>query len=199
MQFFTELPGKGVASKSSSLADIIYNSNILTSALLIDINSPLATVNMQMGRCYKNQGTQAMPEGVNVAYRKPVMRYDQNNILVELYETAPVYGRIWINKYSLEANNWSGWKNLTPSSDLSGIVFHQEGNIKFNPAGDKSYGYINIPSGCILVSAYMQEVTSNVGLRLGGFNRSSETGYTAWVDWDINDSIYLHWIYAKVS
>ena len=188
---------KNITTINSSLADIVYNSNILTSALHIDINNPLATVNMQMGRCYKNRGTQAMPDGVNVAYRKPVMRYDQNNILVELYETSPVYGRIWINKYSLEANSWSGWKNLTPSSDLSGIVFHQEGNIKFNPSGDKSYGYINIPSGYILVSAYMQEVTSNVGLRLGGFNRSSDTGYTAWVDFNINDYIYLHWIYAK--
>lgn len=91
----------------------MYNSNILTNALNIDVNNPLATVNMQMGRCYTNLGTQGMPDGVNVACRKPVMRFDQNNILVELYETSPIYGRIWINKYSKNAGKWLGWKSIT--------------------------------------------------------------------------------------
>ena len=91
-------------------------------------------------------------------------------------------------------------KNIaTINSALAGKIVSQAGNVKFSPAGGKSYGYINVPSGCILLAAYMQEVSGNVSLRLGGFNQSSSTGYTAWVDWDINDSIYLHWIYAKVS
>lgn len=85
------------------------------------------------------------------------------------------------------------------NSSLAGKIVDKAGNVKFSPAGGKSYGYINVPSGCILLAAYMQEVSGNVSLRLGGFNQSSSTGYTVWVDWDINDSIYLHWIYAKVS
>lgn len=84
------------------------------------------------------------------------------------------------------------------SSSLAGKIVTQAGNVKFSPAGGKSYGYINVPSGCVLLAAYMQEVSGNVGLRLGGFNQSSDTGYTAWVDWDINDYIFLHWIYAKL-
>ncbi|WP_143276524.1 hypothetical protein [Blautia sp. An81] len=84
------------------------------------------------------------------------------------------------------------------NSSLAGKIVTQAGNVKFSPAGGKSYGYINVPSGCVLLAAYMQEVSGNVGLRLGGFNQSSDTGYTAWVDWDINDYIFLHWIYAKL-
>lgn len=90
-------------------------------------------------------------------------------------------------------------KNITTiNSSLTGKIVTQAGNVKFSPAGGKSYGYINVPSGCVLLAAYMQEVSGNVGLRLGGFNQSSDTGYTAWVDWDINDHIFLHWIYAKL-
>lgn len=90
-------------------------------------------------------------------------------------------------------------KNITTiNSSLAGKIVTQAGNVKFSPAGGKSYGYINVPSGCVLLAAYMQEVSGNVGLRLGGFNQSSDTGYTAWVDWDINDYIFLHWIYAKL-
>lgn len=85
------------------------------------------------------------------------------------------------------------------NSALNGKIVAKAGNIKFSPAGGKSYGYINVPSGYVLLTAYMQEVSGNVSLRLGGFNQSSDTGYTVWVDWDINGSIYLHWIYAKVS
>lgn len=85
------------------------------------------------------------------------------------------------------------------NSALNGKIVAKAGNIKFSPAGGKSYGYINVPSGYVLLTAYMQEVSGNVSLRLGGFNQNSGTGYTVWVDWDINDSIYLHWIYAKVS
>ena len=84
-------------------------------------------------------------------------------------------------------------------SDLSGKIVAQAGNIKFSPSGEKSYGYINVPSGCVLLAAYMQEVPGNVSLRLGGFNQSSGTGYTAWVDFNINDNIFLHWIYVKVN
>ena len=90
-------------------------------------------------------------------------------------------------------------KNITTiNSSLTGKIVTQAGNVKFSPAGGKSYGYINVPSGCVLLAAYMQEASGNVGLRLGGFNQSSDTGYTAWVDWDINDYIFLHWIYAKL-
>ena len=90
-------------------------------------------------------------------------------------------------------------KNITTiNSSLTGKIVTQAGNVKFSPAGGKSYGYINVPSGCVLLAAYMQEVSGNVGLRLGGFNQSSDTGYTAWVDWDINDYIFLRWIYAKL-
>ena len=84
------------------------------------------------------------------------------------------------------------------NSALAAKIVHGYGNVKFNSAGDKSYGYINVPSGCVLLAAYMQEVSGNVGLRLGGFNQSSATGYTAWVDFNINDYIYMHWIYVKI-
>ena len=81
--------------------------------MLIDANNPLNEINTKTWRCFIGAGTKGLPSDVKVAIRKPVMRYDQNNILIELYETAPVYGRIWFNMYSLELSKWMGWKSIT--------------------------------------------------------------------------------------
>lgn len=100
-------------SQNSSLEDTIYHSDVLSNVLLIDANNPLNEINTKTWRCFIDAGTKGLPADVRVAIRKPVMRYDQNNILIELYETAPVYGRIWFNMYSLELSKWMGWKNIT--------------------------------------------------------------------------------------
>lgn len=86
------------------------------------------------------------------------------------------------------------------NSALSGKIVSKAGNIKFSDGGDgKSYGYITIPSDCEMLAIYMQEVSSNVGLILKGFNKNSGAGgYTVWTDFTINDYAYLHWIYAKI-
>ena len=92
----------------------MYESDILDNALLINVNDPLGSYNTKTWRCYTSAGTTGMPSGVTVAIRKPVMRYDSNNILLELYESSPTYGRIWINRYSLKDGKWYGWKCITP-------------------------------------------------------------------------------------
>ena len=98
---------------NSALDDMIYN-DVIDNALLIDIDDPLGDYNTKMWRCYTSLGTINMPEVVKVAFRKPVMRFDANNILIELYEIAPVYGRIWFNKYAKDQGKWIGWKSITP-------------------------------------------------------------------------------------
>lgn len=99
---------------NSALEDIVYESDILDNALRINVNDPLGSYNTKTWRCYTSAGTTGMPSGVTVAIRKPVMRYDSNNILLELYESSPTYGRIWINRYSLDDNKWYGWKCISP-------------------------------------------------------------------------------------
>ena len=102
-----------LSPENSALDDMIYN-DVIDNALRIDDDDPLGDYNTKMWRCYISQGTTGMPEGVQVAIRKPVMQFDSNNVLIELYETAPVYGRIWINKYAKNQNKWLGWKSITP-------------------------------------------------------------------------------------
>lgn len=102
-----------ITQLNSALDDMIYN-DVIDNAILIDIDDPLGDYNTKMWRCYTSLGTINMPEVVKVAFRKPVMRFDANNILIELYEIAPVYGRIWFNKYAKDQNKWIGWKSITP-------------------------------------------------------------------------------------
>lgn len=97
-------------------------------------------------------------------------------------------------------------KNITTiNSALAGKIVNKAGNIKFTDGGaGKSYGYIEIPKGSAMLAVYMQEVSGNVGLMLKGFNQNAGDasrnvqGYTVWVDFTINDYVYLHWIYAKI-
>ena len=86
-------------------------------------------------------------------------------------------------------------------SALNGKIVFKAGNVKFTDGGGgKSYGYIEIPADCEMLAVYMQEVSGNVGLMLKGFNKNAGSGgYTIWADFTINDNVYLHWIYAKVS
>lgn len=98
---------------NSALEDMIYHSDVLNNVFLIDINNPLADINTKTWRCYISEGTVGMPADVRVAIRKPIMRYDQNSILLELLEINPVYGRIWFNMYSSESSKWKGWKSIT--------------------------------------------------------------------------------------
>ena len=102
-----------VDALNSALEDTIYN-DVINNALRINVDDPLGDYNTKMWRCFVDMGTTGMPEGVRVAIRKPVMRYDVNNVLVELYETAPEYGRIWINKYAKNQGAWLGWKCISP-------------------------------------------------------------------------------------
>lgn len=82
------------------------------------------------------------------------------------------------------------------TNQIRGKIVHKAENIRFYSAGDKSYGYINIPENCVLLSVYLQQVSGNVSLISTGFNQSSTTGYTAWVNFSINDSVFIHWVYA---
>ena len=86
------------------------------------------------------------------------------------------------------------------NSALSGKIVSNSGNIKFSGGeGGKSYGYINIPSDCKMLAVYMQEVSGNVGLMVKGFNQNAGAGgYTVWLDFTINDNVFMHWIYVKV-
>ena len=88
-------------------------------------------------------------------------------------------------------------------SALAEKIVSDSGNIKFSGGeGGKSYGYINIPSNCKMLAVYMQEVSGNAGLMVKGFNQNAGTGgytgYTVWLDFTINDNVFMHWIYLKV-
>ncbi len=98
---------------NSTLDDMIYN-DIIDNVLRINVDNPFGEYNTKMWRCYTAQGTTDMPRGVEAAIRRPIVRFDVNNILIELYETLPEYGRIWINKYAKDQNKWLGWKSITP-------------------------------------------------------------------------------------
>lgn len=86
------------------------------------------------------------------------------------------------------------------NSTLSGKIVSNSGNIKFSGGeGGKSYGYINIPSDCKMLAVYMQEVSDNAGLMVKGFNQNAGAGgYTVWLDFTINDNVFMHWIYVAL-
>lgn len=100
-------------SQNSALDNIVYTSEILDNALRVSVTDPLNELNIKTYRCYAEQGTISMPDGCIVALRKPILYFDKNNIVIELYETSPTYGRIWINKYAQNVNKWYGWKCVT--------------------------------------------------------------------------------------
>lgn len=181
------------------------SNNKITNLLSINPNGNYGSDYMKPGCIGTEDASQIancpISQGAFYAWREVLFipndnsRYGGKHI-VRLTEAYPLSGRIWIRSYNTDTSTWDNrWQCHDPQKQ----TIAASGNIKFTSAGGKSYGYINVPEGCVLLAAYMQEVPGNVGLRLGGFNQSSSTGYTAWVDWDINDSIFLHWIYAKVS
>lgn len=86
------------------------------------------------------------------------------------------------------------------NNTIKAKIVSKSGNISFKDGGNnESYGYITIPSGCEMLAVYMQEVSGNVKLRCKGFNKNAGTGgYTVWLDFPINDNVFMHWIYAKL-
>lgn len=45
----------------------------------------------------------------------------------------------------------------------------------------------------------MQEVSDNAGLMVKGFNQNAGAGgYTVWLDFTINDNVFMHWIYVAL-
>ena len=122
-------------------------------------------------------------------------RYGGKHI-VRLTEAYPLSGRIWIISYNTDTSTWDDqWQCHDPQKQ----TIAASGNIKFTSAGGQSYGYIELPAGCQMLNVYMQEVPGNVGLKVKGFNQNDgNNSYTIWLDFDINDNVFLHWVYTKL-
>lgn len=124
MQFFTESPGKGVASKSSALLyeKFAYDTtgeNFNKNLLLIDTNNTEAIVNQRSffeitdstRGDYVNIPSAMPSEGVVIGYRAVYVK-SAIHCLVKITECFPVSGRQYFNFYN--SGNWDGWKVIQP-------------------------------------------------------------------------------------
>ena len=105
MQFFTELPGKGVASKSSSLTINAYSRPFLSNAWLIDLANPHGENNKPY---MVGEQTQNIPDNLAWGIREVLyLSGDQVLLRITGVELDGSYTSIWTCVYNF--GSWSGW------------------------------------------------------------------------------------------
>lgn len=88
----------------------LFTADFIDDALNISIEDIASSRNLRVWRCH-NDETVNMPTGVDLAIRKPCTIYNNDHMVIELFEISPNYGRIWFNKYG-RTSSWSGWKSM---------------------------------------------------------------------------------------
>lgn len=123
----TGLPTPTVSSEAANKAyldDAMYSDTVFTDALNISLTDPLSDLNRKQYKLDTSSGTtNNMPPGCTKAIRRPVNTFDANNIVVELIEVEPVFGRRWFNKYN--GSTWIGWTQII--SDINANVSFTQG------------------------------------------------------------------------
>lgn len=88
----------------------LFTADFIEDALNINLEDIASSRNLRVWRCHKDE-TVHMPTGVDLAIRKPCTIYNNDHMVIELFEISPNYGRIWFNKYG-KTSSWSGWKSM---------------------------------------------------------------------------------------
>ncbi|WP_143276523.1 hypothetical protein [Blautia sp. An81] len=124
MQFFIQQPGKGVTSKSSSLALIPstgFNDGssfqkdffLLSSSDQSANRASYFSINDQNRSQWKEIPTTLPSEGTILGYREVFYMDDSPHAMVKVTELFPITGRQHFAFYNI--NVWSSWTSIAPS------------------------------------------------------------------------------------
>ena len=124
MQFFMELPGKEVTSKSSALTlipstDVNDGSSFQKDFFLLSSSNQSAnkssyfSINDQNRSQWKEIPTTLPASGTILGYREVFYMDNSPHAMVKVTELFPVAGRQHFAFYNINA--WSSWTSITPS------------------------------------------------------------------------------------